>query len=152
MSQPDRHSVSVTGVVIDKDRVLVIQRRDNGAWEVPGGVLELDEPIHAGLRREVLEETGIEILPGPLTGVYKNMKAGVVTLAFRATPTGGQPTPTDESAAVEWWTVEQVRQQMVPAFVVRVLDALADNGVVPVREHDGVRLIGSGWPAAPADT
>jgi 8-oxo-dGTP pyrophosphatase MutT (NUDIX family) len=151
MSQPGRHSVSVTGVVIDEDRVLVIQRRDNGAWEVPGGVLELDEPIHVGLRREVLEETGVEILPGPLTGVYKNMKAGVVTLAFRATPIGGHPTPGDESVAVEWWTVDQARERMVPAFVVRVLDALADNGAVPIREHDGVRLVGPGWPATPAD-
>jgi 8-oxo-dGTP diphosphatase len=42
MSTP-KHSVSVAGVVIDEDeRVLLIQRRDNGHWEPPGGVLELD--------------------------------------------------------------------------------------------------------------
>lgn len=141
MSQPDRHSVAVAGVVINQDRILAIRRRDTGAWQIPGGVLELDEPIHEGLRREVLEETGVEILPGPLTGVYKNMKAAVVTLVFRATPVGGQPHPTDESTEVAWWTVDQARDQMVPAFAVRVLDALADHDAVPVREHDGVHLI-----------
>ena len=40
------HSVSVAGVVIDENgRTLVIQRRDNGQWEPPGGVLERDESI-----------------------------------------------------------------------------------------------------------
>ena len=49
MTQAPRHSVSVAAVVTDdRDRVLVIQRRDNGAWQLPGGVLELDESPAAG--------------------------------------------------------------------------------------------------------
>jgi hypothetical protein len=37
------HSVSVAGVVVDdRGRVLVVRRRDTGAWEAPGGVLEID--------------------------------------------------------------------------------------------------------------
>ncbi len=62
MSVPDsaKHSVSVAAAVVDADgRILVIRRRDNGHWEPPGGVLELDETIEDGLRREVLEETGL---------------------------------------------------------------------------------------------
>ena len=44
------HSVSVAGVVIDENgRTLVIQRRDNGHWEPPGGVLEREESIIEGL-------------------------------------------------------------------------------------------------------
>lgn len=133
--------MSVAGVVVNDDgQVLVVQRRDNGMWEIPGGVLELDEPIHDGLRREVLEETGVEIAPGPLTGVYKNMKLGVVALVFRATRTGGEPGPTEESAAVAWWTADEVGERMAPAYAVRVLDALEPNGVA-VRHHDGVRLL-----------
>jgi 8-oxo-dGTP diphosphatase len=88
VTQPSRHSVSVSGVVVNEEgKVLVVQRRDTGKWEIPGGVLELDESIHDGLRREVREETGIEITPGALTGVYKNMKVGVIALVFRATHT-----------------------------------------------------------------
>ena len=56
------HSVSVAGVVIDENgRTLVIQRRDNGRWEPPGGILERDEPIIEGLLREVREETGLVV-------------------------------------------------------------------------------------------
>ncbi len=69
-----RHSVSVAGVITDDHgRALLIQRRDNQRWEPPGGVLEPGETIYDGLRREVREETGLEVEPIALTGVYKNM-------------------------------------------------------------------------------
>ena len=52
---------------LDDGRVLVIRRRDNGRWEPPGGVLELDETFEAGVRREVHEETasGCESIGSP---------------------------------------------------------------------------------------
>ena len=43
---------------------------------------------------------------------------------------------TEESAAVDWWTADQVRARMVPAFAIRVLDAL-DTGTLATREHNG---------------
>src|SRR5215467_1246101 len=105
MTQPARHSVSVAAIVVDNQgRVLVTQRRDNGHWEAPGGVLELNEPIEAGVIREVAEETGLTIQVERLTGVYKNMTRGVVALVFRAHPIAGTPTPTQEAQRIEWWT------------------------------------------------
>jgi ADP-ribose pyrophosphatase YjhB (NUDIX family) len=68
------HSVSVAGIVVrDDGRILAVRRRDNQHWEPPGGVLELDETFEHGVRREVSEETGIEVRVERLTGVYKNM-------------------------------------------------------------------------------
>src|SRR6476646_10541266 len=80
-----RHSVSVAAAIFDEsgEKVLLIKRRDNGDWEPPGGVLELDETIEEGLRREVREEVGADIQVGPLTGVYKNTVQGIVALVFR---------------------------------------------------------------------
>jgi 8-oxo-dGTP pyrophosphatase MutT (NUDIX family) len=67
-----RYSVSVAGVVVREDgKLLAIRRRDNGHWEPPGGVLESGEPIHVGLVREVAEETGVDVVPQALTGVYQ---------------------------------------------------------------------------------
>src|SRR6059036_1188440 len=89
---PDQHihSVSVAGIVVDEGgRVLVTQRRDNGHWEAPGGVLELDESIEDGTVREVAEETGLTVALDRLTGVYKNMARGIVALVFRAHVVGG---------------------------------------------------------------
>jgi 8-oxo-dGTP diphosphatase len=84
--QPPRHSVSVSGVITDDHgRALLIQRRDNHHWEPPGGVLELAESIGDGLRREVREETGLDVEPGTLSGIYKNMSRGIVASSRRTT-------------------------------------------------------------------
>jgi 8-oxo-dGTP pyrophosphatase MutT (NUDIX family) len=121
----------------------VIQRRDNGAWQLPGGILELDETIEDGVRREVEEETGVTVEPVRLTGIYKNMKLGVVALVFRAELLSGTPRPTEESAAVDWWAGERVVAEMNETFAVRILDALNDDPIPAVRQHDGVRLLPS---------
>ena len=70
VNETPRHSVSVAAAIFDDsgEKVLLIKRRDNGNWEPPGGVLELDETIEDGLRREVREETGAEIEVGPTDG------------------------------------------------------------------------------------
>ncbi|WP_412747513.1 NUDIX hydrolase [Krasilnikovia sp. M28-CT-15] len=143
MTPPERprHSVSVAAVITDEGgRVLVVQRRDNGKWEIPGGILELGESIHAGMRREVEEETGVIAEPERLTGVYKNLRLGVVALVFRARILSGQPRPTEESAAVDWWSADDVAERMGETFAIRVLDAL-DTTDVAVRLHDGVHLL-----------
>ena len=136
-----KHSVSVAGAVVrDDGRILAIQRRDNGRWEVPGGVLELEETIPAGLVREVREETGLEVEPEALTGVYKNMKLGVVALFFRCRLVGGTEALSDETAAVRWLSRDEVGELMAETMAVRVLDALASS-IPAVRAHDGVQLL-----------
>jgi ADP-ribose pyrophosphatase YjhB (NUDIX family) len=142
------HSVSVAGVVVREDgRVLVIKRADNGAWEAPGGVLELEERPEDGACREVLEETGIKVKTDRLTGVYKNMTRGVVALVFRCRRVGGEERTSSESADVRWFTREEVESHMVEAYAVRIFDAL-DAAEPQVRAHDGRRLLGAESPAA----
>lgn len=142
MTQPSRHSVSVAAVITNDDgQVLVAQRRDNGAWEFPGGVLEMGESIHAGLRREVEEETGLRVEPVRLTGVYKNMKVGVVAMVFRAEIVGGVPAPTEETSAVAWWSRAEVATRMAEVHAVRILDALDDLPAPAIRLHDGTILL-----------
>lgn len=134
------HSVSVAGVIIDKaQRVLLIQRRDNGHWQPPGGILELGESFEAGARREIYEETGLTVEAERLTGAYKNMMKGVVVLVFRCRAISGIPQPTDEATRVEWFDLHEALQLMNEAFAVRVSDAYQDTPVT--RVHDGVRLI-----------
>lgn len=135
------HSVSVAGVVVREDgRLLAIRRADNGTWELPGGVLELDETPEAGVVREVLEETGIHVEVDELTGVYKNTTRGIVALVFRCKPSGGTERTSAESVAVEWLTQEQISERMSEVYAIRLLDAL-DGAGPHVRSHDGKHLI-----------
>ncbi|BBY02763.1 NUDIX hydrolase [Mycobacterium seoulense] len=140
MPTTPKHSVSVAGIVVrDDGRVLVIKRDDNGHWEAPGGVLELDESFEAGVQREVLEETGLEVAVERLTGVYKNLSHGIVALVYRCRPAKGEPRATEEAREIRWMTKEEAQSAMVPAFGVRVLDAFEE--APQSRAHDGVDLI-----------
>jgi ADP-ribose pyrophosphatase YjhB (NUDIX family) len=142
-TQPARHSVSVAGVITDDHgRALLIQRRDNHRWEPPGGVLELAEGIHDGLRREVREETGLDVEPITLTGVYKNLTRGIVALVFRCKLTGGHLTTNNEVSAFQWASQADVSSLMTEAYAVRVLDALRTDPTATVRNHDGVHVTG----------
>ncbi|MFB6904142.1 NUDIX domain-containing protein [Streptomyces bacillaris] len=135
-----RHSVSVAGVVVREDgRVLTIRRADNGAWEPPGGVLELAEAPEDGVRREVYEETGVKVQVDRLTGVYKNTSRGIVALVFRCRPEGGHEQLSDEATAVEWLSPDEAVDRMAEIYAIRVTDALLDSAP-HVRTHDGRKL------------
>jgi 8-oxo-dGTP diphosphatase len=136
-----RHSVSVAAAIIDEGgQLLAVRRRDNGHWEPPGGILELDETIHAGLVREVREETGLEVELEALSGVYKNMRRGIVALVFRCRIIGGEPHPTQEAEQVSWLSPDDVRNLMDEAYATRLLDALRP-GPAAIRAHDGLSLL-----------
>jgi len=63
---PKNALVGVGGVVIDRDRALLIRRGHEplkGEWSIPGGMLELGEELAAGVRRELKEETGLDVEP-----------------------------------------------------------------------------------------
>lgn len=137
-----KHSVSVAAVITDdQGRALLIQRRDNGHWEPPGGVLELGETIEDGLRREVREETGLDIEPGPLTGVYKNMVRGVVALVFRCKIIGGSLGSSEEATAFQWADTNEVTHLASDAYAIRVIDALAASAPPAIRHHDGLKVL-----------
>jgi ADP-ribose pyrophosphatase YjhB (NUDIX family) len=136
-----RHSVSVAAAIVDESgQVLAVRRRDNGHWEPPGGILELHETIQAGLVREVREETGLEVEPQALSGVYKNMRRGIVALVFRCRIVGGEPRPTREALEVSWLNPDEVRNLMDEAYATRLLDALRP-GPAAIRAHDGLSLL-----------
>jgi 8-oxo-dGTP diphosphatase len=142
MAEPTaRHSVSVAAAIVNEaGKVLAIRRHDNGHWEPPGGVLELDESIHEGLVREVEEETGLLVERERLTGVYKNMKRSIVALVFRCQIVSGRLRVGTEAAEVTWLEAEEIAELMHEAYAIRLLDAL-QPGPPAVRSHDGVVLV-----------
>ena len=73
---PDRPILGIGAVIVSQGRALLVRRATEplkGEWSVPGGVLELGETLHDGVRREVLEETGLRVEPGPVLEVFDSI-------------------------------------------------------------------------------
>jgi 8-oxo-dGTP diphosphatase len=66
---PDRPLVGVGAIIFRGDSVLLVQRGKEpsyGKWSIPGGLVELGESLATAVRREVREETGLEVSVGDL--------------------------------------------------------------------------------------
>jgi ADP-ribose pyrophosphatase YjhB (NUDIX family) len=105
--------VAVTAFVLDNDdRVLMIRRTDSGLYAIPGGAQEVGETISQTVVREVQEETGIDVEPSELIGVYSDPEHVIAftngevrqefSICFRAQPAGGQLRTSSESSEVLW--------------------------------------------------
>ena len=73
---PDHPVVGVGGVVIHDNRVLLIRRGSEplkGQWSIPGGTLELGETLEDGVRRELREETSLEVRVLDLIEVFERI-------------------------------------------------------------------------------
>src|SRR3954471_16503073 len=76
-SYPDRPIVAVGAVVLDGDRVLLVQRGQEplkGEWSLPGGVVEIGETLTAALVREVQEETSLDVVVGEVVEVLDSIR------------------------------------------------------------------------------
>jgi len=76
-----------------------------------------------------------------LTGVYKNMKRGIIALVFRCRITGGELTLSNETEAIRWAAEAEVTELASEAYAIRVLDALRASSSAAIRKLDGVQLL-----------
>jgi 8-oxo-dGTP diphosphatase len=96
--------------LVERDGHVLLGRRrpDPGAgrWDIPGGFVEEQEHPEDALRRELREETGLEIEPGEFLGIWLEPYWGrtVVCLTWLARPTGGEECAGDDLAELAWFT------------------------------------------------
>jgi len=110
---PERPIVGVGAVILDQNRVLLIERGQaplKGEWSLPGGALELGETLEEGIRREVLEETGLIIDPLAIVEVFDRISRDVeghvqyhyVLVDYLCRVIGGQLACATDAADARW--------------------------------------------------
>lgn len=128
----------VSAVVLDDHgRLLLGRRADNGLWAVVSGILEPGEDPAVGLAREVLEETGVDVVVDALVAVtvtppveYPNGdRTQYLDLCFLCRPASpasaaGARVADDESTAVAWFAPDDVPANLTRSSSERIGHAL----------------------------
>lgn len=118
---PRHPIVGVGGVVIRRNCVLLIRRGREplkGEWSIPGGMLELGESLTDGVKREVLEETGLRVRPLETLTVFDRVQKNgdrvryhYVIVDYLCHPTGGRLKSGSDVLDARW-----VKREELPAY------------------------------------
>lgn len=136
VSAPKANSLvpAASAIVTDKrGKILLHRKADNGLWGLPGGAMELGESIAETIIREVKEETGLDVQPEYVIGIYTNPNHVVAfsdgevrqefSICFACRILGGELQISNESMELGFFTVKQIeRLQMHPSNRQRIND------------------------------
>ena len=135
--------IVVQGVVQSEHGILLGVRTDLRGWELPGGTLESGEQSEETLRREIREETGLEIDVDAHVGDY--VRSGFrphTARVYRCTCRGGVLRTSSETRRLSWFAREALQDTLFPWYRAPIEDALAGRPeAVERNERQGVAWV-----------
>lgn len=124
-----KHIVAASALIGNESGEIALVRTERRGWELPGGQIELGETLTDGLRREIMEECGLNVELGPLLHVRSNLSRAIVIFCFRATYVSGELRPSEETPQVRWADAETALELVThPALGASLRDMLREDG------------------------
>jgi 8-oxo-dGTP diphosphatase len=144
---PEQPLIGVGAVIVSGHRALLVRRNTEplrGEWSVPGGLLELGERLRDGVRREALEETGLDVEPSEVLDVFDSIftdplgrtQYHYVLIDYLCRPLAGEAHAGSDVSDVRWVGVEALSamglretiQQVVRKGIERAGQASVSSG------------------------
>jgi 8-oxo-dGTP diphosphatase len=121
---PKRPILGVGAIILDRGRVLLVERGKpplQGYWSLPGGVLEVGESLADGIRREIREETGLEIELLGVVEIFERIMRDAdglpeyhyVLIDYLCRSTGGTLCASSDCARAEWVPRRRLREYKI---------------------------------------
>lgn len=154
---PEQRIPCIGAIITAGGRILLIRRGhepEAGRWSLPGGRIEAGETDEQALVREVREETGLEVSPGPLIGAVDRPGPDGRVLVIRdyaATVTGGSLAAGDDADDACWFSVRDLAGLLLTTGLEKALNDWGVPGTVPspALVAEGTRRAGVIWLAVP---
>jgi len=129
---PTHPAVGVGAVVVRGGKALIIKRAHEprqGEWSLPGGMLELGESLADAARREIKEETGLDVELGPIIETFDRVHRDAegriryhfVIVDFVCWSQDGDAVPGSDAEDVAWVTADQIDEYRVNAHAKEVI-------------------------------
>lgn len=144
MSADTRHRPvpAVAAVIVESGRILLVRRAvepSKGKWSVPGGSVEWGESLTEAVKREVREETGLEVEVGEVAGVFdlitnsSQPDAGYhyVIIDYFAQAVGGELRPGDDAGEARWVKLDELDEYELTPHLRERLDEMGIFRHVP---------------------
>lgn len=124
--------VGVGAVIVRGGRALIVRRAHEprkGEWSLPGGLLELGESLADAARREVREETGLEVELGPIIETFDRVHRDAegriryhfVIVDFVCWSDDGEPVAGSDAEDVAWVGADEIDRYGVNAHAKAVI-------------------------------
>ena len=128
---PESPVVGVGAVIVEDGRALIIRRANEpykGQWSIPGGRVEIGESLADALRREMREETGLDVEVGPLIEVFERIhregdrvRYHFVIVDYLCRCVGGTLCAADDAEDAVWVTSEELAHYEIRETAVAVI-------------------------------
>ncbi|MBI4891173.1 MAG: NUDIX hydrolase [Acidobacteria bacterium] len=136
---PARPLLGVGALIFADGKVLLIERGQEplkGWWTLPGGLVETGERLESAVRREVLEETGLQVRPVESAAIFERIMPDIegrtqfhyVIVDYICELMGGSLKPGSDVANARWVALDKLNTVKMapgtPPVIERALEIL----------------------------
>jgi 8-oxo-dGTP diphosphatase len=118
---PSRPFLGVGALIFEGSKILLVERAKDplkGYWSLPGGIVETGETLDAGIRREVREETGLDVEAVSVFEIFERIMPDAdgraeyhyVLIDYLCRPSGGNLAPASDASQAAWVSQAELRR------------------------------------------